>query len=314
MQRHRVAGMTEMALIRMNAWGAAARDHDTGASPAEALAPVLKRDAPIIVMVHGFRYAPGRPAHCPHAHIFRAPDDTAQATPSWPAALGIHGGQGGASGLAFGWQARGSIWQAHAGAEVAGVALARVLRAIQRRDPGREVHAIGHSLGARVILTAMRHLPVGALSRVILLAAADHASTARTALDSRAGRQARLLHVTSGENGAYDLALHNLIPRRHAGDAILGRVDLPGLATLRLDDPAHLSGLAAIGHPVAAPERRICHWSTYLRPGAFALYAALLGPRGATLHAEVSRLTQPKAAPARAAAWSLPLPWGANAS
>jgi hypothetical protein len=306
------SGRGEMALIRINAWGAQVREHGTEAAADVALAPLLRRDAPVIVMVHGFRYAPGRPGHCPHDHIFRAQGGGLAGTPSWPEALGIHAT--GASGLAFGWQARGSIWQAHAGAEVAGAALARVLRTLKARDPGREVHAIGHSLGARVILSAMRYLPAGALARVILLNAADHASAAQAALDCPAGRRARLLHVTSAENSAYDLALHGLVGSPHHRDAILGRVDLPGLATLRLNDPAHLSGLATLGYPVAAPERRVCHWSTYLRPGTFPLYRALMGPRGAALHAEVSAMTQPKPMSARAGLWSLPLPWGANPS
>ncbi len=301
-----------MALIRMDAIGTAVQQHGEGSAPGAALKALLMRPGPVTVMVHGYRFQPGDPLHCPHRHIFSAsPDSRCHKAQSWPAGLGIGPGR---LGVAFGWDARGSIWQAHDRAEIAGAALAQLLREIRRLSPAREVHAIGHSLGARVILSALQDIAPGDLSRVILLAGAEHASVCSAALASPAGQRLRALHVTSGENRAYDIGLRALLPLPATGDRILGEVDLPGLSTLRLDDPAHLAGLAALGHRIAPRQRRVCHWSSYLRPGIFDLYRAICGPGGGGLMGDLKRLTAPAPVPARAPGWSLPLPWGANAS
>ncbi|QPM89040.1 hypothetical protein PSAL_002490 [Pseudooceanicola algae] len=296
----------------MNATGTAVQAHGTPRSTSAALDPLVARPGPIVVMVHGYRFEPEHPDHCPHDHIFsEAPDHPCYKAESWPRGLGIGALR---QGLAFGWRARGSIWQAHAEAAFAGQALAGLLRRLRDADPLRPIHAIGHSLGARVILSALPELEAGTLDRVLLLAGADYASSARRALDSPAGRRARMLHVTSGENRVYDLMLRSALPPAHPGDLVLGRADLPGLPTLRLDDPRHLDGLSGLGYRVAPPQRRICHWSSYLRPGIFDLYRDLTDTCGAALHAEVSAITAPTPALAVASGWSLPLPWGANAS
>ncbi|MBR9820816.1 MAG: alpha/beta hydrolase [Rhodobacteraceae bacterium] len=266
---------------------------------------------PVVLMVHGYRFLPGDPLHCPHRHILS--DHAAHSchkAASWPRGMGV--GED-CLGLAFGWPARGSIWQAYARAEGAGLVLARVIAEIRRLDPAREIHALGHSLGARVLLSALAALERPALGRVLLLAGADHASHLERALASPAGRRARLLHVTSAENRLFDLLLGGLVTSDTLGDRVLGQASHPDLPELRLDDPQHLAGLAALGFPLAGRQRRICHWSTYLRPGAFPLYRALTGPRGAALHAEVTRIAARRPA-ALTGAWSLPLPWGANAS
>ncbi|MBT8456842.1 MAG: hypothetical protein KJO15_12145, partial [Alphaproteobacteria bacterium] len=34
-----------------------------------------------------------------------------------------------------------------------------------------------------------------------------------------------------------------------------------------------------LGYPIPAPSRRVFHWSGYMRPGLFALYASLIRER-----------------------------------
>lgn len=309
-----------MSLIRIDAGTDGPAEHGSGATVAEALTRALCRArtrgvaahdrAPVIVMVHGYRFQPGDPCHCPHRHILSDHEaHSCRKAASWPRGLGV--GRDGRLGLAFGWAARGTIWEAYGQAQAAGRQLAQVIAALHDLAPDRPIHAIGHSLGARVLLSALAAAERPALDRVLLLAAADHASHLEAALTSPAGRRARLLHVTSGENGLFDLMLGGLVGGQRWRDAVLGRAGLAELPELRLDDTSHLAGLASLGYPLAAPDRRICHWSTYLRPGAFPLYQALTGPQGAALHAEVTRIAE-KPAPIPGPAWSLPLPWGAN--
>ncbi|MFN6978404.1 MAG: hypothetical protein ACK4OP_09795, partial [Gemmobacter sp.] len=45
---------------------------------------------------------------------------------------------------------------------------------------------------------------------------------------------------------------------------------------VHLHDTESLARLAALGHPVAPPQARVCHWSAYTRPGALPLYRALI--------------------------------------
>ena len=309
-----------MALIRMDAIGTKVRQHGAGPLPQEA----LSTPGPLVVMVHGYRFDPAQTRHCPHQHIFASHDaHPSYKARSWPRGLGIdcagprqlYGQIGGQRhGLAFGWGARGSIWQAHEEAARAGLALTGLLRTIHEHDPQREIHAIGHSLGARVILSALPALAPGTLGRVLLLAAAEYASAAEAALDSPAGRAARCLHVTSAENRVYDRMLGSVMPPAAPGDMVLGLARLPGLPTLRLDAPEHLAGLLAMGYDIAPPQRRVCHWSSYLRPGVFDLYRDLTGRGGAALHAEVTGLTLHECTFTPPRSWSIPLPWGANAS
>jgi len=235
---------------------------------------------PVIVMIHGYRFSPGDPRHCPHRHILALdPARGGRKALSWPRALGF--GAGGADeglGIAFGWPARGSIWAAYGRAALAGRGLAVLVRALRDAAPHRPVHLIGHSLGARVGLQALPHLPEAALSRAILLAGAEYASRAETALATPAGRAVEIVNVTSRENDLFDMLLERLIAPARPGDRSLGQGLTPrrNALTLQLDDPRTLAALAARGYRVAPPGRRICHWSGYLRPGVFDLHADLL--------------------------------------
>jgi len=245
---------------------------------------LLDGDGPVVLMVHGFKYAPGHPSECPHRQIFaREPARASFKVVSWPRGLGFDGRDAG-EGLAigFGWNARGSVWRAYAEAARAGAAFARLVAGIRAAAPHRPVHAIAHSFGARVVLSALAELAPGALGRVILLAGAEFGHPARAALDTPAGRSAEIVNVTTRENDLFDFLLERLIPAPARGDRSLGLAFGPARNVLgvQLDDPATLAVLRRAGAAIAPPAARICHWSPYTRAGALAFYGRLLREPG----------------------------------
>ena len=46
--------------------------------------------------------------------------------------------------------------------------------------------------------------------------------------------------------------------------------------TLPLDCLTTLEHLQQMGHDIGLPEHRICHWSSYMRPGALRFYKRLI--------------------------------------
>lgn len=311
-----------MPLVKVNAVSDQPRPA-CGAGPLDAQLDAALRglpdSAPVAVLIHGFRFSPNRPEKSPHRHILSLrPERDSRKAVSWPQALGFTG-EGSAEGLcvAFGWEAASTIWQAYDEAERAGAALARLVMAIRDRAPGRRVDLLGHSLGARVALTALTELPMAAVGHAILMAPADFASCAEHALAGPAGRHARILNVTSRENDPYDWMMETIVAPgrgRSLGHGLEGAP--PNWVDLQIDHPETLAALAAMGHEIAPPARRICHWSAYVRPGMLGLYRALI--RG-ELPFEMLRAGLPQA---RSARWSrllapprvpLPLPFAGNA-
>ncbi len=270
----------QMALVALTM-----TDHGLAAAPG-ALQAALDRTppgAPVVAMIHGYRYIPGHPRHDPHRQILSIrPDLGGPRTISWPRHLGLHLH---GLGLAIGWDAAGRLCVAHARAADTGTALARV--ADRLAEGGRTLHLIAHSLGARVALFALASARPGAIGRVILLSAADLSTTADAALRSPAGRRAEVINITGRENRLFDLIFERMIRAR--ADRALGRglPDAPAnWLDLPLDCPGTRAGLSRLGHRIAAPALPVCHWSGYLRPGAFALYRAMLADR--------DRLTLPR--------------------
>jgi pimeloyl-ACP methyl ester carboxylesterase len=278
-------------------------------------------DGPVIVMVHGYKYAPGHATECPHRHIFALdPARDCFKVVSWPRGLGFDGQRSG-EGLAigFGWNARGSLWRAYDEAARAGAALAEMVAAIRARAPHRPVHAIAHSFGARVVLSALAHLAPGALGRIILLAGAEFGHHAGAALATPAGRAAEIVNVTTRENDLFDALLEWLIPAPARGDRSLGLAlaSGPNVLTLQLDDGETLGALGRAGFEIAPPVARICHWSPYTRAGALPFYARLLRDPDRPSLAQLRAALPERAAPR----WSriapdlrLPLPIGRRAS
>ena len=231
---------------------------------------------PLTLMLHGFRYAPDDPRHNPHDHIL-GPVGGPGRSLSWPRHLGFREGRGPGLAIALGWYARGTIWDAHATSSDAAEAFAWLLTRLHLRSPRRRIVAIGHSLGARVILRALPGVPPGALSRAVLLSAAAFRAETQAALDSPAGAAAGFVNVTSRENDLFDAMLEMMLPGSASGSIGHGLgTYAPNWIDLQLDHPEVIRGLARLGFPVGPPARRICHWSAYRRPGVFALYRALL--------------------------------------
>jgi pimeloyl-ACP methyl ester carboxylesterase len=286
-----------MPLVRINACG----DRPIPVDDLGAALGSLPDGAPVIVLIHGYKYAPDHDARCPHAHILSLQPRAAARAMSWPRHLGFGRGDA-AEGLciAFGWDASGTLWKAHAEAALAALALAEVTLTVRRGHPG-PVHVVGHSLGARVALAAFPHLPAGAIGRALLLAGADTRAAAETALATPAGRTAEIVNVRTRENLLFDLlfraAMHPHRPLARVLGAGLGRADRRWL-DLAIDCPATRGQLAALGFRVPPPVHAVCHWSAYLRPGLFPLYRALLRD---DLPLASLRLASPAKAPRRAA-------------
>ena len=266
------------------------------------LRAALAGDGPVIIMAHGFKFSPGHAHACPHRHILSLdPPGECRKALSWPRELGF--GTGSATeglGIAFGWPARGSIWHAYRQAEAAGVALARLVTEIRDVAPARPVHALAHSLGARVVLSALPHLAAGSLDRIIMLAAAEYGHHAAAALDSPAGRTAEAISITSRENDLFDFMLERLIAPPARGDRVLSQAlpRRPNTLTVQMDNPATLAALRSAGFDIAPPAARICHWSSYLRPGVFGFYRSLIRRREtlplARLHAALPERPDPR--------------------
>lgn len=241
----------------------------------------LSQAAPVVAMVHGFRFAPGAGQHCPFGHIFAIEPDAAHLRRrdaklvSWPRHLGL----GGAAGLAiaFGWPARGGLAAVNHRAALAGAALAQLAAMIAQIDPAKQLDIIAHSLGARAALAALPHAQAGHLRRLILLSAAETRAPALRALRSAAGGCVQVINVTTRENDVFDFIYEWGV--RLGTDTAIGQglgCAMPNWLNLQLDDPRSLAVLAQMGY--ALPERpaRICHWSPYIRPGVFGLYRAIL--------------------------------------
>lgn len=301
-----------MPLLRLDALGETPHLHGSADAPGPLLAEAARAGAgPIIVMVHGYKFVPGHPERCPHGHILSLEErgDCWKAL-SWPRALGFGaGGPDEGLGVALGWNARGTIWRAYDRAAEAGAALAQAIEVLHTAAPHRPIHALAHSLGARVVLQALARLPERAVNRAILLAGAEFASRAEAALATPAGRAAEIVNVTSRENALFDGLLEWLVAPHCWGERALGRgfgARSPRWVDLAIDDDRVRAALAALGHAIPAADRRVCHWSVYLRPGLFDVYRAILSGALplARLAAALPR-PAPEAGP-RAAAFALP--------
>ncbi|MFZ7090054.1 alpha/beta hydrolase [Primorskyibacter sp. 2E233] len=268
-----------MPLLQINASTSQMRLHGATAPLVPSLRRALAADpGPVTVMVHGYKYQPGDPLHCPYTGILsRQPRGLGRRVVSWPRHLGLRGQSGEGLGISFGWDARGTIWRAWRRAASAGEQLADLLAQLHKLAPERSIHIVAHSLGARVALRAIHQSRPGTVRSAILLAAAEFEDTAKAALMA-GGCQTQLLNVTSRENDLFDFLLERAIrkPCRHAHMLGHGGLIHGNLTTLELDDPASLRALRRAGFPIAQPMRRVCHWSPYLRPGVFPLYRALL--------------------------------------
>ncbi|MFK7752059.1 MAG: alpha/beta hydrolase [Sedimentitalea sp.] len=268
-----------MPMIRINA----VHDQPFGHSCARSLAQVLSEQGhatgPALIMIHGCKYRPQDPKRCPHNSIMALhPVDHPNDTPSWPRRLGFGSGfDSEGLGIAFGWNATGALWQAQARATQAGRALANTICALHMACPGRAVHVLAHSMGLEVVLEALHHLEPGMIGRIISMTGASYQSRVLASLATPAGRAAEFVNVTSRENDLFDFLFERLFAPPVKGDRAIGQgLSAPNVVTLQLDCTDTLAHLRHLGLPIAAPERRICHWSSYRRPGLLELYKQIL--------------------------------------
>ncbi|SFC98276.1 alpha/beta hydrolase [Tropicimonas isoalkanivorans] len=270
-----------MPLCLINTLGDGLADPRTAQADLQTALDATAEGAPVIVLIHGYKFSPETEHTSPHTHILSlSPVSACWKVLSWPRALGL--GRGHPDEplcIAIGWEARGSLWQAYARAAETGRALAALIAMVRAARPGRPVDVLAHSLGCRVALCALPHLPAGAMGRAVLMAAADMRSTALQCLDTPAGRTVEVLNVTTRANRVFDRALEWLIAPHRIGERALGAGlgrRIHGWIDVDIDAPRTRHLLARLGYPVGAAERRICHWSVYLRPGIFSVYRAVL--------------------------------------
>ena len=267
-----------MPILRINAVGSCAQLVRTDGADqpfADAIAGNLA-GAPVLIMLHGYRYSPSQPRLSPHNYILQdSPHE------SWPHQMGYGEGtpdQG--LCIAFGWEAGGTIWRAHREASRSAHALANLIRQLSAHGAG-PVNIMAHSLGARVALGALSHLSPGMIGRMILMTGAELRSIAEAALMTAAGLGAQVLNVISRENDVFDFLYEwLLVPHRLGARSLGAGLALPHCVTAQIDNPDHLSGLKLLGFPIPIATRRICHWSSYTRPGLFPLYREFLGGSG----------------------------------
>lgn len=263
-----------MPLLQVNAEGTTPR---VDCVALERALTALPDRAPVVVMLHGFRYAPGAGRHCPHGHILSLSPrrDVARAI-SWPRHLRLGSAEDGLA-LAFGWNGRGTIWAAQSRIPAVSSALSALVTLLRQIDPDRPVDIIAHSLGARVALATLPHLAEGDIGKLLLLAPADFRSHAEAAVLSPAGHSAEIVNITCRANAMFDFCVETLLSARFQTSLAQG-LSKPARNWLDLviDDPATEAALARLGYPLRPASVRICHWQPYLRPGLFALYRALL--------------------------------------
>ncbi len=261
-----------MPLLRINATLAGLALHDTSHSLKHQLNDLPSSDGPAIIMVHGYKYDPGNPDRCPHRKIFGDRED------SWPKKLGLDlaNPQSGL-GIAFGWFARGPLRAVHARAAILGKELATLVSLLRTHKPDRPVHVIAHSLGSEAAISALGHLPRGAIDRMVLLTGASCSKRLHDMLATPAGRSVEILNVTSRENDLFDAAFERLVGAQGPGNRAIGQgIEAANVVNLQLDCATTLNRMRQLGYEVAEPTGRICHWSSYRRAGVMAFYSAFL--------------------------------------
>ncbi len=288
-----------MAILGITATEDGPRSATGEADLSEALGSRLARlpaRAPIVVLIHGYRFDPARPEADPHRSIFAVDAPVDRRTRGWPAGLGF-ADDAGETGLClgFGWPAtppahlptllrsgRTGFAAVYDRAAENGARLAELIALVQRLAPDRPVDILAHSLGARVALSALPLL-ARAPGRVILLGAAEFDARALDFLAAAPSpRPARVYNVTARANDVYDAAFEMFAPRGGRGERAVGqglRAAPPNWIDLQIDRAEVTGWINARGVALTPAQARLCHWSFYTRDGAFAVYEAILRRR-----------------------------------
>ena len=275
--------------------------NDPASDPRLHLAQALRRlpkAAPIVIMIHGYKYHPRSPVTDPHRLLYSAhPERMGPKAVSWPVELGF-APMGETDGLAigFGWEGRPShkispkpflnrFAHVYAQANRAGGHLARVLGWIAELAPHQKVDLVAHSLGARVVFCALARDQFTNLGRLILMGGAEYASQVDRVLKTPdRAPSLEVFCVRSRQNAFIDFLFESFAPRPAADDFAIGRgYEGPqnSWMNIRLDDPATLAMLSARGIGLSRPSSRklVDHWSFYERAGIMKFYRQLLRNR-----------------------------------
>ena len=259
---------------------------------------LLPRGAPILIMIHGYKYHPRDAATDPHRLLFSGRmDGVGKAAISWPLELGF-GPLSLEDGLAigFGWEGRPShkirpkprlksFAHVYGQANRAGGHLARLLGWIGELAPERRVDLIAHSLGARVAFCAISRGATHNLGRLILMGGAEYASVVdRCFRRLEVTDQLEVFCVRTRQNAFVDFLFESFAPRATPHDFAIGR-GYQGppqrWLNIRLDDPATLAMLSArgIGISPQSTGKLVDHWGFYQRAGIMRFYRQLLRDR-----------------------------------
>ena len=261
-----------MPLLKVNATATGLLVHGTLMHADYKIRELSDNSAPVVIMVHGYKYAPGTMRHCPHNKIFGSSNE------AWPKSFGF-GIANSDEGLCipFGWYARGSLAKAHRRANLHGKDLARVVQILHSTRPGRPVHIVAHSLGVELAMSALPHLPARAIDKMVLMTGACFEADAKARMTSPAGITAKFLNVISRENDVFDVIFEHLVPSRQAGSGTIGQgIKAPNVVNLQIDCAQTIDTLNKMSFPVAPAQRRVCHWSAYQRAGLLSLYNRFL--------------------------------------
>ena len=256
----------------------------------------LPPSAPIVVLVHGYKYSRARSGSDPFRYVYAPVTiDPRMRFRSWPQGLGFTR-QGITDGLClcFAWPAhksdpltcqkgaRGPFARVYNRAEVAGAALARVVDTLHAFSPHRSVDILAHSLGARVALQAMRYARRRSFGQVILMGGAEYVAAAESCISGPAGRNAQVYNITAAENDVFDAMFRWFGPAEFRHQPALGSglahrarncVDIP------LDHARTPTVMARRGVTLGATPGWLNHWGFYTRHGTMSLYRDIFRQR-----------------------------------
>lgn len=276
-----------------------------------ALLDALPPFAPVCIFVHGYRYTWATPGANPRAgsrRIAEAPGEFPETVPcttcnphrllytggaSWSRQLGFsESSTRDGLAIAFGWEGRSfrsggparSFARIYRDAAATGEALAELVAHIDAVRPGTEVDFLAHSLGARVVLHAMRAHPQSPYGRAILMGAAEYADPAGEAVER--AESATIYHILSRANDPFDglfalgTAQESL---RHGPTLGVSGLNKPHRRWLnvQLDHPQLRAWLLGRAHYLQL-ETTLSHWHFYTDPGAMSFYRSILRQRIAT--------------------------------